>query len=331
MPIGLIAVDGAGALTAFNQTAETVLGRKAEEVLGKRAEEVLPGSCRELFRQLASEKKIIEREIDCTVAEGRTIVLELIATTLREEKGDFIGTVLLFRDITEMRRLKQEVARSRHMASIGSLAAGVAHEIRNPLSSIKGFATYFRERFRDNPNDRETAEVMIREVDRLNRVINQLLEYSRPLTMNRTPTSPQMIIRNALKLVEGRAREKGISIEADLPPEIGKIPLDADRIGQVLLNLNLNAIEAMEEGGTLRVALARQDARTLRIDVADTGAGIRQEDIPCVFDPYFTTKASGTGLGLPIIQKIVAAHEGDVMIASEPGKGTTVTVLLPGQ
>jgi len=122
------------------------------------------------------------------VAEGRTIPLEVIATTLREEDDAFVGHVILFRDMTEIRRLEEEVARSRRLASLGSLAAGVAHEIRNPLSSIKGFATWFRERYRDNPEDRETAEVMIREVDRLNRVITQLLEFARPLTMDRVPT-----------------------------------------------------------------------------------------------------------------------------------------------
>ncbi len=329
MPIGLIAADGEGIVTAFNQTAETILGRRAGEVLGKQAEEVLPGSCGEVFRQLADDRRIVEREIDCTVAEGRTIPLEVIATTLHEDDGAFLGRVILFRDMTEMRRLKQEIIRSQRLASLGSLAAGVAHEIRNPLSSLKGFATYFRERYEDNPDDRETAETMISEVDRLNRVITQLLEFARPLTMNRRPTSLQTVIRHALRTVEGQARERGIIIEESLPPEIGQIPLDADRISQVLLNLFLNAIAAMEQGGLLRVSLERRDDRTIRIAIADTGAGIRKEDLPRVFDPYFTTKPAGTGIGLPIVQKIVEAHGGEILLESEPGKGTTATLLLP--
>jgi two-component system sensor histidine kinase HydH len=329
MPIGLVAADGEGSLIAFNQTAETILGRKAGEVLGKKGEEVLPGSCRDLFRTLAAEKGIIEREIDCTVARGRTIPLEVIAATLLEDDGLLTGYVILFRDMTEVKRLKQEVARSQHLASLGSLAVGVAHEIRNPLSSIKGFATYFLERFRDNTGDRETAEVMIREVDRLNRVITQLLEFARPMGMNRVPTSLQTVIRHALKTVGGQAREKGIALETDLPPEIGEVSADADRIGQVFLNLFLNALAAMETGGVLRVSLSRQDGQAVRIDVADTGIGIRQEDLSRVFDPYFTTKPSGTGLGLAIVFRIVEAHDGKVLLASEPGRGTTVTVLLP--
>ncbi|MEW6334710.1 MAG: ATP-binding protein, partial [Thermodesulfobacteriota bacterium] len=246
-----------------------------------------------------------------------------------ESEGAALGSVILFRDMTEVRRLQQEVARTRRLASLGSLAAGVAHEIRNPLSSLKGFATYFRERFRENPADRETAEVMISEVDRLNRVISQLLEYARPLTMTLVSASLQPLIRHALKTVEGQAQEKGIAIEADLPQDIEEIPMDADRMSQVLMNLALNAIAAMDAGGTLRVALARHEDRWIRITVSDSGAGIRTEDLSRVFDPYFTTKPSGTGLGLPIVQKIVEAHGGKISLTSEQGKGTTATVILP--
>jgi two-component system sensor histidine kinase HydH len=329
MPIGLVAADGKGVLIAFNQTAEEILGRSSGEALGRKAEEILPGSCREIFRTLAEKGGLIEREIDCTVAEGKTIPLEVIATALSEEDGTFVGHVLLFRDLTEMRRLKQEVARSQRLASLGSLAAGVAHEIRNPLSSIKGFATYFRERYRENAADRETAEVMIREVDRINRVITQLLEFARPMTMHRTPASLQSLIRHSLKTVVGQARDKGVLIESDLPPEIGPVSLDADRIDQVLLNLFLNSLAAMETGGILRVSMGRAGRQTIRIDIADTGAGIRKEDLQRVFDPYFTTKPSGTGLGLAIVHRIVEAHGGEIRIESEPGRGTTVTLLLP--
>ena len=329
MPIGLLAVDPAGLLIAFNQTAEAILGRRAGDVLGRRAEEILPDGFREIFRRLTDERRIIEREIDFTGAEGRTILLEVIATTLHEEDDTFVGSVILFRDMTEMRRLKQEVARSQRLASLGSLAAGVAHEIRNPLSSIKGFATYFRERYREDPDDRQTAETMISEVDRLNRVITQLLEFARPMTMKRVPTSIQTVIRHALRTVEGQAREKGVVIETDLPATIPEIPLDADRMSQVLLNLILNAIAATDAGGRIRVSLARNDDRTIRIVIADTGTGIRQEDLSRVFDPYFTTKPSGTGLGLPIVQKIVEAHGGAIRLESEAGKGTTATLLLP--
>lgn len=330
MPIGLVATDAGGRLSAFNQTAEKILNRSAREALGKPAEAALPESCRDLFRILSEKNRVIEREIDCAVEEDRTIPLDVIATTLREENGAFAGHVILFRDMTEVRRLEEEIARSRRLASLGRLAAGVAHEIRNPLSSIKGFATWFRDRYRENPEDRETAEVMIREVDRLNRVITQLLEFARPLKMDFVPAPLPAVIRHALRTIEGDARARGIVVEADLPQDIGEIPLDADRITQVFLNLFQNAIAAMATGGILRVRLDRQDAQTVGITVADTGIGITQEDLPRVFDPYFTTRPSGTGLGLAIVQKIVEGHGGEVRLESEPGRGTTATVLLPG-
>lgn len=329
MPIGLAAVSGAGELTAFNQAAEAILALNAGEVLGKPAREVLPEGFGAILRELGTARVFIEREIACAVPPGKTLPLEVIATALREEDGAFSGYVLLFRDMTEMRRLQQEIARSRRLASIGSLAAGVAHEIRNPLSSIKGFATYFRERYRDNPEDQETAEVMIQEVDRLNRVITQLLDFARPMTLVRAPVAPQALIRHALKMVEAQAREKGITVTADLAPDIGAAALDADRIGQVLLNLCLNAIAALEAGGTLHIRLTQPEEGMVRIDIADSGAGIPAEDLPRVFDPYFTTKPAGTGLGLPVVQKIVEAHGGSIQLASEPGKGTTATLLLP--
>jgi two-component system sensor histidine kinase HydH len=330
MPIGLLATDAAGRLNAFNQTAESILGRRAGEVLGKGAEEILPGNCLELFRTLAEERHLIERQIECTLAEGRTIPLEVIATPLTEENGAFAGHVILFRDMTQIRKLEEEIDRSRRLASLGSLAAGVAHEIRNPLSSIKGFATYFKERFRENPQDRETAEVMIREVDRLNRVISQLLEFARPVAMDLKPTSLSALVRHALKLVESEARKKEIVIETELDAGIGESPLllDADRMTQVFLNLCLNAIAAMGAGGVLRITLERRGNR-IRILFADTGVGIPGEDLPRVFDPYFTTRPSGTGLGLAIVRKIVEAHGGEVRLESEPGRGTTAVVTLP--
>jgi len=138
------------------------------------------------------------------------------------------------------------------------------------------------------------------------------------------------LIRHALKMVEGEAQAKRIMVETDLSAEVGEIPLDADRMTQVLLNLFQNAIGAMEEGGVLRISLGRRDQKGVRITVADTGVGIPKEDLPRVFDPYFTTRPCGTGLGLAIVHKIVEAHGGEVRLESEPDRGTTATVLLLG-
>jgi two-component system sensor histidine kinase HydH len=172
---------------------------------------------------------------------------------------------------------------------------------------------------------------MIQEVDRLNRVISQLLDYARPMTMQRQEVSIQDIIRHALRMIEAQAREKGITLQADLPAEIPAAGIDADRMKQVFLNLYLNALGAMEDGGLLSVVLAELPGEHIRIEIRDTGVGIAPEDLGRIFDPYFTTKPSGTGLGLAIVQKIVDAHGGEIQVASAPGQGTTVTILLPAE
>ena len=328
MPMGLVAMDRESRIIAFNQTAEFVLRKTAGEVIGQMAEDVLPEACRDLLRTLAVEKQIIAKEIDCSLTDGRTIPLEVIATVLEEEDGAR-GVVVLFRDITEIKQLKKEIAQSQRLASLGSLAAGVAHEIRNPLSSIKGFATYFKERYRDNPDDSQTADIMVQEVDRLNRVIGQLLDYARPMTMNRRETAIQTVIQHALRMIESQAREKGVVIQTELQADVAALLIDPDRIKQVFLNLYLNAIGAMEGGGILSVALLSMTDRRIRIEVRDTGVGIDPKDLDRIFDPYFTTKSSGTGLGLAIVQKIIEAHRGEIQVASTPGLGTTVSVILP--
>ncbi|MCX5846928.1 MAG: ATP-binding protein [Deltaproteobacteria bacterium] len=329
MPIGLVAINDRGEIISFNQTAESVLGYSFSEVIGKTADQILPQPCKALLQSLKVEKKVIEKEIDCPVHTGEIIPLEVIATTLEEDDGNPIGYVILFRDITEVQHLKKEMERSRRLASLGSLAAGIAHEIRNPLSSIKGFATFFKERYRDNPEDQKTAEIMVQEVERLNRVISQLLEFARPMDMNRQWISLQEVIRHTLKMIEGQTRSNNIAIHTDIPPDSGNVLIDSDKIKQVLLNLYLNAVGAMEHGGTLSVTLSPHNSRIIRIDVSDTGKGIDEKDLARIFDPYFTTKSSGTGLGLAIVYKIIEAHDGEIRVTSEPGKGTTVSVFLP--
>ena len=330
MPIGLLAIDRDGKIVSFNQTAEIVLQIKARGVLGKKAEEVLPQQIEGLTKELDTEEEVIEREIECPVADGREIPMDVSVSMLEEDDGTSMGHIILFRDLTEIQELKSEVERSQRLASLGRLAAGIAHEIRNPLSSIKGFATYFRERYRDIPEDQKTAEIMVQEVERLNRVIGQLLEFARPMSVRKKTTTLQTVIQHSLKMIERDAQAKNIIIRTNLSTEINEVSIDPDRINQVFLNLYLNGIEAMEDGGTLSVDLhPDQDGKQIKIAVSDSGIGISKEDLVHVFDPYFTTKQSGTGLGLAIVHKIIESHKGEVRVDSEPGKGTVVTIILP--
>ena len=329
MPIGLAAVDAEGRISAFNASAEAILGKTAGEVMGRKSEDALPENWRGVLESIQGGRNAIVREIDCAGSGGRTLPLEIIATSLGEERGRPRGSVVLFRDLTEVRQLKAEIARSQRLASIGSLAAGVAHEIRNPLSSIKGFATYFKERLKGNSEDSRTADVMIQEVERLNRVIRQLLDLSRPMDIRKEPTPLVPLVEHTIRLIETQARKKGIRVQVESPADLPPVMADPDRVKQVLLNLCLNAIEAMKGGGSLTVDLRRQGDRMLRIGISDTGSGIPEGDADRIFDPFYTTKSSGTGLGLAIVHRIVEAHGGEIRVASTPGGGAIFSVLLP--
>jgi len=331
MPVGLVAMDGKGRIISFNQTAEATLRLASDQVLGRTAFEVLPRQVLDMVSALKdTTRTAIGKELDCSLPDGQMVPLDVTLSSLKGEDGAVWGTIILCRDMTEVQSLKREVETSRRLASLGRLAAGVAHEIRNPLSSIKGFATYFKERYRDNPDDQKTSEIMIQEVDRLNRVISQLLEFARPLAIQKKRASLQSLIQHSLKMIERQASAKGVQVRSNLPSEIREVELDPDGINQVLLNLYLNAVEAMDQGGTLTVSLHREERSPwVKIVVSDTGRGISKEDLEHVFDPYFTTKQTGTGLGLAIVHKIIEAHGGEVRAESDIERGTTVSVLLP--
>ena len=223
-------------------------------------------------------------------------------------------------------RLEEEVRRQEKMAAIGSLAAGVAHEIRNPLSSIKGYATYFGGRFPEGSADREAAEIMVREVSRLNRVVTDLIGLSKPGDAHLTPTNLEEVARHVLRLVQPAASRQNVRLEYRASRHLPEAMADAERLGQALLNLCLNALDAMPDGGTLTIAVARAK-NSVCLMVRDNGKGIAREHHRHIFDPYFTTKGKGTGLGLAMVHKIVTAHNGLILLHSrvgEHGEGLTI-------
>jgi two-component system sensor histidine kinase HydH len=330
VPIGLLALDNQGKIAAFNNGAESILQLSVPDVIGQEASRIIPPELIDEIDHSKSHNDVIEKEIECKTAEGKRVPLEIAASSLKDEDDVFLGNVLLFKDLTEVRALRREVARSQRLASVGRLAAGVAHEIRNPLSSIKGFATYFKERYPDRPDDQQTADIMIQEVDRLNRVVGQLLEFARPISVKRQPISLQALLNDSIKLIKDRAAEKNISIQTQNNTQVDEVRIDPDRINQVLLNLYLNAVDSMENGGELKVEIS-SDAqhRNVVIQVSDSGGGISRENLSKIFEPYFTTKSTGTGLGLAIAHNIIEAMGGKITVESDKEVGTTFSVALP--
>ena len=330
MPIGLIVLDTDSNIASFNYTAETLLHVPGENIIGKSVEEKLPEQFITLINELRQNKRNIIRESELDLGEHGKVYLDINLSVLEDNSGTLLGYIILFRDLSEVQELKKEVERSTRLASIGRLAAGVAHEIRNPLSSIKGFATYFGERYKDIPEDKDTAQIMVNEVERLNRVISQLLEFARPVNIDKKTLDIKTVINHSVKMLERNAGEKNIRIKVEIPSGIPHIAVDSDRINQVFLNLFLNSIEAMDSGGELSIAVDYDHANDMmRIKVSDTGKGIVPKDIGNVFDPYFTTKQSGTGLGLAIVHRIIESHNGEIKVESDQGKGTDVTITLP--
>ncbi|MCF8068279.1 MAG: PAS domain-containing protein [Desulfobacterales bacterium] len=331
MPIGLIAVDSEKRIVSINQVAEEVLDISPDDIMvGQHGADVLPERLWMFFNRLGRKEDYIEKQIECELANGDSVPLEITATILRDEEDFISGGLMLFKDISEVKSLKSEIIRSQRLATVGRLATGIAHEIRNPLSSIKGFATYFKERYRDVPEDVQIATIMTQEVERLNRVVSQLLEFSRPVAVSKKVIDIRGLIENSLKLIESQATQSKIKRRVDLSAEVESAYLDPDKISQVLLNLYLNAIDSMGEGGRLSVSVEKDaDRDRVIIKITDTGIGIDAEDIPRVFDPYFTTKASGTGLGLAIVHNIMEAHGGQINVESQVGKGTEFVLSFP--
>lgn len=330
MPIGLVVLDTDSIIASFNFTAETLLNISGDKIIGKPVEDKLPNQFVELINKLKKNKKNIVKELEIDLGEHGKVYLDINMSVLEDNSGTLLGYIILFRDLSEVQALKEEVERSTRLASIGRLAAGVAHEIRNPLSSIKGFATYFGERYRDIPEDKDTAKIMVNEVERLNRVISQLLDFARPLDIKKEEIDITKIINHSTKMIERNASEKDIRVRVEIPENIPGIAVDSDRINQVFLNLFLNSIEAMDSGGELSVNVACEaGAEIMKITVGDTGKGIDPDELGNIFDPYFTTKQSGTGLGLAIVHRIIESHNGEIKVESRPGKGTSVIIALP--
>ena len=329
LPLGLLATDPRERLLTVNRTAEALLDMNASGIIGKTIKEALPEQLGSHFSNLQAGRTHGPIEIDYTRNDGKRISLELFSTRLNEQDGSDSGQVLLLRDLSEIRSLRQEIAKNQRLATVGRLAAGVAHEIRNPLSSIKGFATYFKERYADNAADTQTATIMIQEVERLNRVVSQLLDFARPVTIKRQEINVARFIAASLERIEHQLKEKAIVVSTRIADDTLAIYADADHLAQVLLNLYLNAIQAMEDGGQLTIIAEPESSGMLLLQIRDTGSGIANEELAHIFDPYFTTKATGTGLGLAIAHNIITAHRGRISVDSRPGQGTTVTIALP--
>lgn len=331
IPEGIVVCGPDGRITYVNDLAVDMLGRctaQADIRPGRTAQSVLPPDLVALRETVDAGTPVINTELELETNDGERLPLAVVATNIRAEDGAFVGRMYMLRDLTQVRQLQEEIRKADKMAAIGHLAAGVAHEVRNPLSSIKGYATYFGTLFPEGSDNREAAKVMTAEVDRLNRVITELLEMSRPADIRPRETDVGALLDSSLRLVRQEAEGAGVAIGVDVAPGAESAVLDPDRLTQAMINLYVNAIQAMPGGGALDVS-ARRSGAALLLRVRDTGPGLPEGAAERIFDPYYTTKNTGTGLGLAIVHKIVEAHGGGVEVERTGPDGTTFAISLP--
>lgn len=334
LPVGLLTTDPEGRVAMANEPASALLGVGQGQLSGRPLEAVGGLDWAAYATELAQGRTVLEREAELADAAGARAPVSLSASRIINEEGLFLGNLFILRDLREIKRLQEQVRRSERLSALGNLAAGIAHEIRNPLSSIKGFATFLAGKIQgegpDKEAGKEAARVMIQEVDRLNRVVSELLEFARPGQPVLKPGNVNTVIGQALRLCGSDAAARGVEVRFAPDASLPLAPLDAERMTQALLNLFLNAIQAMDRGGVLTVAArAEGDPARLALHVADTGAGMAPEVVASIFNPYFTTRPTGTGLGLAIVHRVVEGHGGEIKVESRPGAGTTFTIMLP--
>lgn len=337
LPVGIIATDAEGKVKTFNQAASLMTGLKGDGVINRPPSEVLPSLVADFLEISGNNnesEEILEQEISLPRQDGTPFSLHLASAPVYNQEKTFMGRVLLMHDLSELKKLEKEVRRHDRLVALGKMAAGVAHEVRNPLSSIKGFATLLQTKFKENSEEKEVAGLLVNETERLNRSITELLNYARPTPLRHMQVDLAELLKNSLKLVTTDAHALGITLALEISSDLPKIEADPDRLNQVLLNLYLNGLQAMEltagkEGELKVMASLDQSGRSVNIDVRDTGPGIPRQIIEQVLDPYFTTKPDGTGLGLAIANKIIDEHGGAISFSSQEGEGTTVRLTLP--
>jgi two-component system, NtrC family, sensor histidine kinase PilS len=328
---GLVTVTLDGLITSINGAACEILGITQATALGNPLARRIPGLS--LVLEVAGPVGSVRRhEIDAIRPDGSVRNLGISATPLSDHAGQVIGRVIHFQDLTELRRMQIEVERSERLASIGRLASGIAHEIRNPLASISGSVEMLRRSPGADGESRQLVDIAVREVDRLNRLITDLLEYARPRPEEKQPLDLAEIAGEIAKAFEHEKRSTETRVVVELEPSAG-IEGAAGQMRQVIWNLLRNAVEAMPEGGTIRIRVARAELPGRKsatvLSVSDTGVGISQEDQDQIFEPFFSKKRGGTGLGLPTVARIVEDHKGHIEVTSAPGRGTEFSLRFP--
>jgi two-component system sensor histidine kinase PilS (NtrC family) len=344
---GLLTIDSQGKITSSNKTAQRILGLKPKEMEQGQVQRLLPDIDEALFSMEGDTPRPNPYEryettfVDKT---GKTLFLGFSISPLRDNNDQVIGKTFIFQDITTFKEMEEQVKRSDRMATIGEFAAGIAHEIRNPLTSLSGSIQVLKEELRLKGANRHLMDIILRESERLNNLITDFLLFAQPSRINKEKLDIAQLIDETLQLFENSPGDnRAIEITKELEGGIFLLG-DPHQLKQLFWNLFINAAQIMPHGGELRVNLEtvngaeisnrlkrakKSMAPLAKISVSDTGDGIKPEEKEKIFEPFFTTKEGGTGLGLAIVHRIVENHEGFISVKSQRNKGTTFDIFLP--
>ena len=329
---GVVTTDLQGRIYTFNAAAEEITGYQEQDVRGQDAS-IFFGEIKDIIQdsmELTETPDSSQRfEADCLTADGLRLRLGFSLSPLYAETGETTGTVITFQDLTHIRALEETSRRQDRLAAIGRMAASIAHEIRNPLAAMRGSIQMLRAEMKSDSSETELMEIILRESDRLNRIISDFLTYARPRSIVQSKVDVGELLQQTFTLLRNSSEiHESHIIEAKTPEEPVLTNADSEQLRQVFWNLARNALNAMPQGGRLNAAVAINSNKRLRITFGDTGRGMSPEQVEHLFEPFSST-TGGVGLGLSIVYQIIRDHGGTINVRSREGKGTTIAIELP--
>jgi PAS domain S-box-containing protein len=335
-------IDLEGKILHWNEGAERLYGTPREEALGKTLSHCLytederglreeERTLRELLARVRKGEVIPPTERKRRLRDGREIVAQMTLSPLKDAEGRIIGATRICRDITHLKRAEERLMMAERLSSLGELTAGVAHELRNPLAGIK-INTQVLARKKDlSETDRRVLESTQEGIDKIQKIVDDMLHFARPTAAHFQEEDINEVIEKSLAILQAKIKKGNIALVFEKGEGLPLLRIDIHQVQQVLINLMLNAIQAMEKGGTLALRAFRENGGGVGVEIRDTGIGIPAANLKKIFDPFFTTKSEGTGLGLSISMKILDKHGASLDVESEVGKGSVFTLHFPGE
>jgi PAS domain S-box-containing protein len=336
---GIITVDSDAVITFINATALKLIDYEYGELVGKSVRNLFadPDECERILHVLLADREMFEsKEVNLLTRTRKIIPVGFTTTLLDIADVRYNGVIFSFRDLTNIHNFRSHLERIDRLATLGEVSAGIAHEIRNPLAGIKSSAQVLEESFSPGDFRAELIKRIIKEIDRSNELLKKFFKFAKPGKPRQDFVAVENIIKGVHVLLASKMNKKNIVYDNYFDKNIPKIYVDENQIEQVLINLLLNAIDAMEQGGHIYVTaglgtitMDKQEQPAVVVMIADEGCGIEKENMKKIFNPFFTTKSDGVGLGLSISSRLVEENGGRIEVASEAGKGSRFSVYLP--